>query len=392
MGKSLEVMKSRMLSASTFIRMENKETIYKISFSFLKKMNVSLLSEILKKELSPEDFFTSPTKELISRLGIRPDHAFDKIAREEAVSMAIKEWNKIKNHNIIPLFVLDENYPKRLAETYEPPIILYKLGNTDLDGDHLLSVVGTRKPSPYGLDFCNKFIEEVAEYFNDAKIISGLAYGIDAVAHKKALEKNLTTVAVVAHGLNMIYPAAHRNLAKEIIRSGGAILSEYPFDTKPFKPNFLARNRIVAGLSDVTIVVESNIKGGAMSTANFAFMYTRDVMALPGRSSDDLSSGCNLLIRKNKAHLLECAADMIEVTGWKPLNVLVSPQQRNLFPELQGEEKRIYEILKFSSDPIQMDQLVHLSGIPVAKLTGLLSELEFDGIIMRHPGNRFSIS
>lgn len=372
--------------------MQDREIVYKMAFSFLNKMNASLLRQIDLKKISPEEFFTIPTKELIVRLGIRQEHEFDKIAREEALTKAQKEWQQIKDHNIKPLFLLDEDYPGKLAEIYDAPLILYKLGDADLDSEHMVSVVGTRKPTPYGLDFCNKIVEEISEYFDDAVVVSGLAYGIDAAAHKKALEKGIQTVAVVAHGLNMIYPAANRGLAKDIIKSGGALLSEYPFGTTPFKPNFLARNRIVAGLSDTTIIVESNIKGGAMSTANYAFMYNRDVMALPGRSSDDLSSGCNLLIRKNKAHLIECAADLIEITGWQPLNLAVNSQHRNLFPELQGDNKRIYEILKYASHPVQMDQIVHQTGIPASKLLALLSELEFDGIIMRHPGNRYSIS
>ncbi|MCH5235904.1 MAG: DNA-processing protein DprA [Muribaculaceae bacterium] len=372
--------------------MENRGIVYKIAFSYLNKMNAALLREIESKDMSPEEFFTIPTKELISRLGINLDHDFDKMAREEAVVKAGIEWQQIKNHNIKPLFLLDENYPERLSEIFEPPIILYKLGDADLESDHIVSVVGTRKPTAYGLDFCNKIVEEIGDYFDDAVIVSGLAYGIDAAAHKKALDKGIATIAVVAHGLNMIYPAANRGIAKEIIKSGGAILSEYPFGTKPFKPNFLARNRIVAGLSDVTIVVESNVKGGAMSTANYAFLNNRDVMALPGRSSDDLSSGCNLLIRKNKAHLIECAADLIETTGWQPLNIPISAKQRNLFPELQGDDKKIYEILKYNSEPVQIDQIVHQTGIPASRLLGLLSELEFDGVIVRHPGNRFSIS
>lgn len=372
--------------------MERKETIYKIAFSFLKKINANILKEFFERNISPEEFFTLPTKELITKLGIAQNHDFDKIAREEAVALAKKEWENIINHNITPLFILDPDYPLNLNETFDPPIILYKLGEADIDKDHMISIVGTRKPSPYGLDFCNKLIDEVGDYFPDATIISGLAYGIDSAAHKKALQKSISTVAVVAHGLNMIYPASNRNLAKEIIKKGGAILSEYPFGVKPFKPNFLSRNRIVAGLADATVVIESKIKGGAMSTANFAFMYNRDVFALPGRISDELSSGCNLLIRKNKAHLIECAADLIEISGWKPLNIPVSPQQRNLFPELQGDEKIIYELLKTNTASVQVDSLMLQTGFPISKIMSLLSELEFEGIIMRHPGNRFSIA
>lgn len=373
--------------------MQNTDIIYKMAFSFLKrKVSADFLREAETREVSPEEFFRLPTKELVAKLGIRPEHELDTMLRDEAVATARKEYERIQHHNITPLFFLDENYPQQLAETPEPPVILYKLGDADLMGDQMLAVVGTRKPTPYGMDFCNKLVEEMASYFPESEIISGLAYGIDACAHRKALEKNLPTIAVVAHGLNMIYPAAHRNLAKEIIRQGGAILSEYPFDTQPFRAHFLARNRIVAGLADATLVVESNIKGGAMSTANYAFMFNREVMALPGRSSDELSSGCNLLIRKNKAHLVECCADLIEVTGWKPIDLPVCSQQRNLFPELDGDNKRIYEILQYSRDPLQMDVLVNRSGIPASRLTGLLSELEFDGIIIRHPGNRFSIA
>ena len=306
--------------------------------------------------------------------------------------MARNELAKISSHNITPLFLLDEDYPERLSEVEDAPITLYKLGDADLDSQEVCAVVGTRRPSPYGVEFCNRLIEELSIYFNEALIVSGLAFGIDATAHKKALDKELPTVAVVAHGLNMIYPAEHRNLAKEIIRKGGAILSEYPFGVKPFRGNFLARNRIVAALSDVTLVIESAIKGGAMSTANFAFSYSREVMALPGRATDELSAGCNLLIRKQKASLLSSVADIIEVTDWAPLNVKVSPQQRNLFPELEGDSKKIYESLKFQSDPVLVDKICYETGLAAAKVMAALGELEFDGIVIRHPGNRYSIS
>lgn len=373
--------------------MEGREIIYKMAYSFLKKrITADNLRDIEEKGITAEAFFTLPTKELIAKSGIRKDPGFDKIAREEAVALARKEWENIKNHNITPLFVLDDNYPPALAETSDPPLVLYKIGEGDLEGEHFVSVVGTRKPTAYGLDFCNKIVTELGEYFPDVTIVSGLAYGIDACAHTKALEMGIKTIAVVAHGLNMIYPAANRKLAKDIIYSGGAIISEYPFGVNPFKPHFLARNRIVAGLSSATIVVESNIKGGAMSTANYAFLYNREVMALPGRSTDEQSSGCNLLIRKNKAHLIECAADLIETTGWRPINIAVDCRQRNLFPELEGEGKKLYEILQYHSDPMQVDQLVHLTGFSTSKVLASLGELEFDGIIMRLPGNRFTIA
>lgn len=373
--------------------MENRDLIYKMAFSFLgKNISADFLRNIEEKGISPEAFFKLPTKDLIAKLGIKNDHRFDTMAREKAMNLAHKEKEHIERHNISALFVLDDDYPSQVAETYDAPVILYKLGEADLEADYMISVVGTRKPTPYGVECCNTLIGQIGDYFPEATIISGLAYGIDAAAHKKALEKNLPTVAVVAHGLNMIYPAANRNLAKEIIRQGGAIISEYPFGTTPYRANFLARNRIVAALSDVTVVVESNIKGGAMSTANLAFSYNRDVMAFPGRTSDTLSSGCNLLIRKQKAHLLESAADLIEVTGWQPLGVKLTSGQRNLFPEIEGDHKIVYELLRNSSDPLQFDTIVHATKLAPSRLLAILGELEFDGIIMRYPGNRFSIS
>lgn len=374
------------------MKKEGSDIIYKMAFSFLKRrISADTLREFMARGISPEEFFTLPTKSLVARLGIRKEQELDKMAREEALARAGNEYTLINPHNIKPLFVLDDDYPSQLAETDDPPLILYKLGEAPLDAEQMIAVVGTRKPSTYGVEFCRRIVDETGDYFSDAVIVSGLAYGIDACAHQKALEKDLTTVAVVAHGLNMIYPAANRGLAKEIIKRGGAILSEYPFGTKPFKPHFLARNRIVAGLSDVTIVVESNIKGGAISTANYAFVYNREVMALPGRSTDDLSSGCNMLIRKNKAHLIENVADLIEATGWQPMNIPVNSRQRNLFPELEGDMLRIYEFLKMNDSPVQADRIAVELGLSVASLVPLLGELEFDGIIMRHPGNRYSI-
>ena len=362
-----------------------------MAFSFLKRMNAWILREIEGHGVGAEEFFRLPTKELVGRLGIRQDHEFDRNSRDAALSLAEKEWQRISGHNITPLFLLDDNYPSRLAEVEDAPVILYKLGEGDLEEGHFVSIVGTRKPTPYGLDFCQRFVKDFGDYFPNGAIVSGLAYGVDAAAHKQSLESGVRTIAVVAHGLNMIYPAAHRNLAKEIIKQGGAILSEYPFDTQPFKPHFLARNRIVAGLSDVTVVVESKIKGGAMSTAHNAFMNNREVMALPGRAGDELSSGCNQLIRKNKAHLIECAADMIELTGWSPVNSKSIVNQRDLFEELNEEEEKIYDTLQGSCEPVTMDELVHGTGITASKLMGILGEMEFEGIIRRYPGGRFGV-
>lgn len=372
--------------------MESDSILYKIAFSFLKKITASRLREIAARGVSGEEFFTLPTRELLARLGMPQNHDFDILERQQALALAERELENISRHNIRALFLLDSDYPYRLAETYEPPIVLYKLGTAALDGERLVSVVGTRKPTPYGIGFCERIVGEIASAFPGTSIVSGLAYGIDARAHATALESGLPTIAVVAHGLNMIYPAAHRQLAKDILKAGGAILSEYPFGTQPFKGRFLARNRIVAGISDATIVVESNVKGGAMSTANFAFMFNREVLALPGRSSDDLSSGCNHLIRKNKAHLIEGIPDIVAATGWTSADFGISAGPQHLFPELDGEARKIHDLLKNSASPLQIDEIMMQLAISPSKLLAMLGELEFDGVITRHPGNRFSLS
>lgn len=358
----------------------------------VKRITPDIVRTLPEIGITPKDFFEMDTSGLSHALRLRHGNGFEKMDRDEALFAARKEADMMEKHHITGFFLTNPDYPTRLFQTSDAPVFLYKLGEADLESEHVMSLVGTRKPSPYGVDFCDRLVKDLADYFPDLTVVSGLAYGIDAAAHKASLNSGATTIAVVAHGLNMIYPAQHRDLAKSIIRNGGAILTEYPFGEKPFKQHFLERNRIVAGVSDVTIVAESDIKGGAMSTANTAFSYSRDVMALPGRTSDRLSSGCNLLIRKEKAHLITCAADLIETTGWKPLDIKIDPRQRNLFPELEGDAKLIYETLKFSHEPIQIDRIHMQTLIPLPRLMSTLGEMEFDGIIIRHPGNRYTVA
>lgn len=361
-----------------------------ISLSLLKGLTSGTIRQLSEKGVGPEDFFRMPSSELNSLLGLNPTNGFDKSKREQALLEAHKELEKVKRHNIEVLFILDDNYPLRVSQTPDAPTVLYKLGHADLNMPHFLSVVGTRKPTPYGLNFTETLIKDLSSFFPDITIVSGLAYGIDACAHRAAIENDRTTVAVVAHGLDMIYPASHRNLAQKIIASGGTIISEYIFGEKPYRQRFLERNRIVAALSDATFVAESDIKGGAMSTANTAFSYSREVMVIPGRVSDKNSAGCNLLIRKEKARLITSASDLMDTLGWEPENISLTVQQRGLFPELEGKEKNVYDVLRFSNEPVQLDRIHQLTLIPMSELLALLAELEFDGVILRHPGNRFS--
>ena len=372
--------------------MSEDTPLYKLAISFVKRMTPAIVRRLYESGLTARDFFTDDIASLNRLLLINREHCFTEADRQSALGKAGKEMENMLAHGVRGYFLMDTDYPSRLSVVEDPPIFLYQLGGVDLNSRHIINVVGTRKPTSYGIDFATTLVKDLAAYFPQLLVVSGLAFGIDAAAHRAALEAGVATIGVVAHGLNMIYPAAHRELAREIIRKGGALLSEYPFGESPYRQRFLERNRIVAALSDVTVVVESDIKGGAMSTANTAFSYSRDVMALPGRITDKLSSGCNHLIRKEKAHIITSAADLIELAGWKPLNLNIDTSQRNLFPELEGDQHLIYESLRYESEPMQVDRLHQLTLIPVARLMSLLGEMEFDGIITRHPGARFSVS
>lgn len=341
--------------------------------------------------LTLSDFFNESTRQLSESLGFDASGKFGDNERREALFAADKELEFMGHHHIRGVFMGDERYPWRLLDTEEPPMLLYVLGECDLNREHSVSVVGTRRPTAYGVETTRRLVKELSEYFPDLCVVSGLAYGIDVTAHMAALEAERETIAVVAHGLQMIYPAAHRDIAGRIVKSGGAIVSEYPSGSTPYRNRFLERNRIVACMSAALIVAESDLRGGAMSTAHDAFSYSRDVFAIPGRVGDDQSRGTNHLIRKHKAELLTCSADLIENLGWKPAGVRVESRQRNLFPELDGEQRQIYDILRMESDSMTLDRLHSQTGLPVAQLMAALSEMEFEGIVCRQPGNRFGV-
>lgn len=368
------------------------DTIYRLACVFLDSVTPELLSEAGERGVGLEELFTLPDGSLAEALGLRKADGLELYKREEAVNRARKEEEFIKRHDIRVVHLLDEEYPWRLREIPNPPKLLFVLGPMRLDSDHNVSVVGTRRCTQAGIDFVRRFTAETAPLFPDLCVISGLAYGIDSVAHASAIENERPTLAVLAHGLDTIYPAPHRNLAREIIAKGGALVSEYPAGVTPFKSRFLERNRIVAALSDAVIVVESEIKGGAMSTANTAFSYDREVFAVPGRPSDTMSSGCNFLIRKNKAHILTSASDFIEEMDWRPAGIKIEGKSRCLFPELEGNARIVYDFLRFKREPCSVDTIHQSTTLPVATVMAELGELEFDGIVVRLPGNRYELA
>lgn len=368
-------------------------TIYKIAISMTKGVNADVVNRIHESGLSLKDFFEIDSTSLCDALSLPRNKLIQKSTREEALLKAHHEYDFICKHGIKTLYLGDrDTYPYRLAECHDAPTMLYMLGNANLNCDKIFSLVGTRKATPYGANFCKTIIKDLKDRLMDFTVVSGLAYGIDVFAHTACLDEKLPTVAVLAHGLNMIYPSAHRSIAETIIKSGGALVTEYNSQQKPHRSNFLERNRIVAGLCDATIVVESDIKGGAMSTAQLAFGYNREVMAVPGRITDQMSHGCNHLIRRNKAYLIESAADIMEIMNWSIPDIKIDARQRCFFPDMTIEEELIYNFISKSQNEVSIDEIHKHLGTPIHQLMPTLIEMEFNGIIIKYPGNRYGLS
>ena len=299
----------------------------------------------------------------------------------EAVRRAEEELAFAEKNQIQCLTLNDASYPSRLRECEDAPLALFYRGNASLNAQKVISIVGTRHATRYGEDLCASFMKDLVNLCPDTLIISGLAYGIDIHAHKEALQQGFPTIGVLAHGLDRIYPSAHRKTAVEMMDNGG-LLTEFMSKTNPDRQNFVKRNRIVAGMSDATIVVESATKGGALITAELAESYHRDCFAFPGRTTDIYSAGCNELIRNNRASLILSAKDFINAMGWNIVDGRFKDAiQRELFPELTEEERQIVTLLRQSNEGIQINTLVVKANIPINRMTALLFDLEMRGIV-----------
>ncbi len=305
----------------------------------------------------------------------------------EVLKDAEKELKFINKYKLQCLFYLDDSYPTRLKHCIDSPIMLYYKGNADLNTKKIVGIVGSRRATEYGKSICYDIISGLSS--QEILIISGLAYGIDACAHKTALEFNLPTVGVVGHGLDRIYPYQNRKLAEAMIKNGG-ILTEIKSGSTPDRENFPKRNRIVAGLSDAIVVVEADIKSGALITAEIANSYNKDVFAVPGRLDEEKSTGCNHLIKINKAALLQSADDISYIMGWEKENEKNSNCQTSLFGDLSDDEKKVVAILD-EKKILGIDEICMLSGISTTKIASLLLNMEFAGILKCLPGKRFSL-
>lgn len=368
----------------------SRQLTYRVAFSMLKGITPELAEMILQRVGSEEEFFTRNHSLLRMQLGT-DSRLLDDDYRREILEKANQETTFLEVHkNAHAIYFKDEAYPENLAQCQDAPLMLYVAGTPNLNAAHKISLVGTRSATRYGVDFINNFVKELGELLDDVLIISGLAFGCDIAAHRAALEYGIPTVAVLAHGLDNLYPTEHRREAQAMVEHQGGVLTDYPHGSPIHKGNFLARNRIVAGMADAIVVAESAaFHGGALHTANLGLLYNRDVFAVPGRMIDTFSRGCNKLIRDNVAHLLEEPKQLIEDMGWK-----AKPKegtQKEMFPKLNAEQQQIVDFLRKNGDTTLQELLV-LTNIPVGQLKAKLIDLEFDEVIVALPGSRFRLA
>jgi DNA processing protein len=357
-------------------------------FHVLALQQVMGVGDIVAKKLinhcgSAESVFKTKTSQLAAIDGIGST-LLQKLKDKTIFEKAEQELQFIKSNQINVDYFQEENYPDRLKHCIDGPVLLFTSGNIDLKNKKTISIVGTRQITSYGMEFCRKLIEDLAPL--NPVIVSGFAYGVDIFAHQLAIEHDLQTIAVVAHGLNQIYPKTHKKYVAKLEQNGG-FMTEFWSSSNPEKENFVRRNRIVAGISEATIVIESADRGGSLITANLANDYNRDVFAVPGRTTDKYSQGCNNLIKTQKANLLTSAADLIYILNWD-IESKAKPVQKQLFVTLENDEQKVYDFLLKNGKEL-MDIIALRCDFPIYKISGMLLNMELKGVIRPLPGKLF---
>lgn len=365
----------------------NPELLYQLSLTLVPNIG-DVQAKILVNHFGDAASVFKAKKTLLEKIDGIGEVRAKSIKEFNEFHLAEHELKFIEKYKIKTLFLTDSDYPKRLVNCYDSPTLLFYKGTADLNSSKILAIVGTRSHTDYGKQFTEKLVKDIAE--QNVLIISGLAFGIDAIAHKAALKNGLPTVGVVGHGLDKVYPSENTSLAKEMVKDGGGILSEFFSGTKPDKHNFPLRNRIVAGLSDATVVVETNIKGGSMITGKLADAYNRDVFAVPGRTTDKTSSGCNHLIKYNKAILLTDADELLDVLGWKEKKKEKVKKQKELFIELSAEEKQIVQLLQ-EKEAVHIDEINLQSGLSSSTAAAAILNLELQNVVASLPGKMYKL-
>jgi DNA processing protein len=367
---------------------DDSTLVHRIALSLLKGIGPVNARNLVAYCGGVDPVFTDPkVKRSLEKVpGIGPK-LIASITDRSVLKTAEKELAYVRKHKLRMLFYLDAEYPRRLKQCADAPVLLFMQGNADPEAQHMVSIVGTRTPSEQGRKLCIELVEGMAEL--GATIVSGLAYGVDIVAHRTALKHGLPTIGCVAHGLDKLYPAEHAATAKEMLERG-ALVSELTSGSSFAPGNFPARNRVIAGLSDCTVVVESGPKGGSLITADIANSYDREVMAYPGRPTDPRSEGCNRLIQQNKAALVTCAKDVLTLMEWLPKAGKPKPVQASLFTELLPDEKALVDIIK-ARGKVGIDELCIESRIAQQKAASILLNLEFNGVVRSLPGKVYAL-
>lgn len=364
------------------------ELQYQIGLTLLDGVGDVLAKNLVAYCGSAKEVFATGKAQLEKIPGIGSYISNSILKNKSVLERAEHEIRFIEKYKITPLFFTDDNYPYRLKNCHDSPVLMYYKGNRDLNAERIVSVVGTRTPSDYGKNITEKLIKELVSL--NCMVVSGLAYGVDVCAHKACLENQIDTVGVLAHGLDRIYPSVHKSVAEKMIQQGG-LLTEFMSETNPDKENFPKRNRIVAGICDALIVVESKRDGGSLITATIANAYNKDVFAFPGRVGEGLSEGCNGLIKTNKAALIESAADLSYLMNWEsssaekklnhqiPLKINLSQDEQAIVDSFSGKKQ------------LHIDEISYCANIPISKTSACLLNLEFSNVIKSLPGKMYEL-
>ncbi len=361
------------------------ELLYYVGLTKIPKVGAVTAKNLVSYCGGAEAVFKASKKQLLTVPGIGAGIA-NEILKQSVLSAAETDLTKADKDGTRVFSYLSLDYPQRLKHFPDCPVVLYYKGNTDLNANKIVAIVGTRKPTDYGKAVCEKLVEELKAY--NVIVVSGLAYGIDITAHKKSVDIGLPTIGVMGSGLDVVYPSTHRKVAKQMMENGG-LLTEFPHGTPPDREHFPMRNRIVAGMCDALVVVETKRRGGSMITANLANDYNKDVFAYPGRNNDEFSEGCNLLIKSHKAALLDGAKDLAYVMQWEA-GKINTDIQRSLFTELNNEENQLVKLLK-ENPKMPIDQITAAMSKTPSEMASLLLNLEFKGVIKSLPGKRYML-
>ena len=362
----------------------NTELQYQIALTLLPGVGDIIGKKFVSYCGSAEAIFKETRKSLDRISGMR-EATIEAICNpKQYLDRAEREIEFVEKNGIKPVFYLDADYPRRLSQCDDSPMMLYYKGKANLNANRVVAIVGTRNVTEYGKENCQQLVEDLSG--DDVLIVSGLAYGVDTIAHKDSLKNNIPTVGVMGCGMQQVYPAVNKKLAADMIANGGGVLTECLSGTQPDRENFPRRNRIIAGMADAVVVIESALKGGSLITADLGNTYNRDVFAYPGRVMDIYSQGCNYLIRTNRAHLMESVQNLRYVMRWD--SEKKTEKQTVLFREYTEDEKLVMDCFG-NNAVVNLDEIIVNSGLPTTKIAAVLLSLEFDGVLMALPGKRY---